>query len=176
MNIRRKNIFQNPVFIAVIAVAVGAVAYFIQRRPLLPLSDVPVVTGITAPEPTNGLTARPDLPLVSVPGPVVSVKFVIEHRSALSGKTLTVRGVVVASWLDSAKCPPQNLTNLLCPQPRIFLADSASADRDPYDLQVSLDEALIEKEAKNYRIGQMVEIKGTVIGDKTMVSFVKLYH
>lgn len=107
----------------------------------------------------SGLASYPDLPLTSIPTEPVSVKFVVEHRSALNDKLIKVRGVVVETLLGEKACPPGFG---MCAQPRIFLADTAGEDRNKlYDLTVLVNE---EEQEKKYPLGGTIEIQGTVHG------------
>ena len=121
-----------------------------------------------------GLSSYPDLPLDLVPSTPIAVRYLIEHRSALNEKVVTVNGIIVASWLDESKCP-QNV-GLLCPQPRIFLADTNNEDRNPYyDLDVKVgEEDKISELKKDYPIGNRITIKVLVYGYKTGVSAIKI--
>jgi hypothetical protein len=121
-------------------------------------------TGVVEPEdPTQiGLAPYPDEPLSTVPNEPISTKEVIEHRSALNGQTVQVRGIIVATWLGEKACPPDRG---MCTQPSLFLADTTDTSRDPfYDVRVLVSEA--EQEA-DYPIGETVALKVLVQGDKT---------
>lgn len=121
-------------------------------------------TAIIEPEDPNqiGLAPYPDEPLESIPTKPLSIQEVVEHRSALNGQTVRVRGVVVETLLGEKACPPDRG---MCAQPSLFLADTIAPDRNPhYDLRILVGEA--EQEAA-YPIGQMVEIQATVMGDRT---------
>lgn len=129
-------------------------------------------TATIQPEDPNkiGLAPYPDLSITSIPEESVSVKFVIEHRSALNDKSIKVRGVVVETLLGEKACPPDRG---MCAQPRIFLADTAGEDRDKlYDLTVIVNE---EEQERNYPIGKTIETQGTVDGSKTAVVVRKTY-
>lgn len=127
-------------------------------------------TGVVYPEDPNttGFAPYPDYSLSSIPSWSISVKYLVEHRSALNNKTITVRGLVVGILSAEAACPPDRGA---CGQPMIFLADSAKADRDKYlDLAVTVS----EKE-KSYLIGQTVEVKVLVSGSYTGLHLSKVY-
>ena len=122
-----------------------------------------VSTGVVEPEDPNqvGLAPYPDKPFPTVPTGPISTKEVVEHRSALNGQTVQVRGIIVATWLGEKACPPDRG---MCAQPSLFLADTTDANRDPlYDVRVLVSEA--EQEA-DYPIGETVELKVMVQGDK----------
>lgn len=125
----------------------------------------------------SGLATYPDLPLKSLPKQAISPRFVVEHRSALKGQTVLVRGrAVVAgggegmnnqSPEQSGSAPPARAVSL----PRIFLATTTDDDRDKhYDLMI----LLTNEEAARYRIGQTVEIRGIVEASKVAVHMRKL--
>jgi len=125
---------------------------------------------ITQPDPNNaGMTKVPDISVSAVPTSAISVKYLIEHRSALNGKTVRVQGYVVNSWADPSKCSPY--MEMLCPRPVIFLADGNQPSSNPYyDLYVRLSE-----EDTSYFVGQEVEIKGTVSASADSVQLIKSY-
>lgn len=92
---------------------------------------------IWAPKPEE-LSTYPDLPLGNLDlSKPLSIKVVVEHRMALNGKTISVRGYVVSTLLGEAECGGSGA----CAQPRIVLADTTKAARDiNYDLTVLLNE------------------------------------
>lgn len=170
----------KKIFLALILVSILAVVY-IQTKTLWQTNSV-----ITTPKQNNtsvspgaiqplvpknsGLLIIPDISKKPVLTDTMSVKYLIEHRSALNEKTVKVRGVVVANLTDNSRCRP-DITEMLCPQPIIYIADSASADRPAdYDLRVVLGE-----EDKSYQLGQSVEIKGIVEGNTESVLLIKAY-
>jgi hypothetical protein len=130
-----------------------------------------MVTSVEPEDPsTAGLYAYPDEPLGSVPAMPLSVSFLVEHRSALSGKTVLVRGVIVATLLGEKACPPDRG---MCAQPSLFLADTSAEDRDPnYHVRVLVGEQ--EQEA-DYLLGQSVEIPVMVQADRTTLILQKAY-
>ena len=126
-----------------------------------------------------GLYNYSDYPLDSAPTAPISVKYLVEHRSALNEKDVIVSGIVVSALLGEKACPSNiggvgdeiNPVAMDCAQPRIFLADSMSEDRDRLsDLIV-----IVNEEEKDYNVGQTTEIKGTVYGYKTGVQLTKIY-
>jgi len=126
--------------------------------------------GIVQPEDPNkiGFAPYPDYSLDSIPSTPISVKYLVEHRSALDGKTITVRGVVVGILSKEAACPPDRGA---CGAPMIFLADSAKTDRDKYlDLGI-----IVSEEEEGYIINKNAEVKVIVSGSKTGVSLAKVY-
>jgi hypothetical protein len=123
----------------------------------------------------SGLSQYPDHPLNKMPTEPISPRFLIEHRSALHGKTVKVRGTVVRVLTsdDAAPSSPGSVTPSpgRFAQPRLFLADSPAKDRDKnYDLVVLLREG-----DKGYPVGQLVEIKGTVDGNQAAVVVSRSY-
>lgn len=114
-------------------------------------------SGIVAPVNTAVPPPLPDLPLEQeVTGPVTP-RFVIEHRSALDGKSITVQGVVVSALTGEAACPPGRG---MCAQPRVTLSDGeAGVAPDPaFDLVVVLPEG----DDTGYTRGQEAEVQGRV--------------
>ncbi len=119
-------------------------------------TNIPTKTGSTQPHNTNegGLTDYPDLPLETI-SEILSVKDVIEHRSALDGKTITVKGLVTSTALENGVGDAQ---------PRIFIADTTNSERDKnYDLMI------IIKDSGNYYVNQEVELNGIVHSNKIAV-------
>ncbi|MBI1972866.1 hypothetical protein HYS50_02590 [Candidatus Woesearchaeota archaeon] len=118
----------------------------------------------------GGLANYPDLPLADIP-PILSVKEVVEHRSALHGKTITVSGFVIETLLGGESCPSSagnNVQTLIpgsCAQPRIKVADTLDQSRDlKYDVII-----LVSEEEEGYSVGQPVEVKGIVFASKVAV-------
>jgi hypothetical protein len=113
-------------------------------------------TGIAAPINTTA-PSLPDLPLEQEITGAVTPRFVIQHRSALDGKKITVQGLVVSSLTGEAACPPGRG---MCAQPSVTLSDGAAgiAPDSAYDLVVLLPEG----HAGLYERGQEAEFQGTV--------------
>ncbi len=143
---------------------------------IIAIKETPKVGGkpgndITEPEnpEDSGLAKYPDEPLNTIPATPMSIQYLIEHRSALNDKVVTIKGIVVADWRDEKKCSVH--AESLCPQPKIFLSDTSGDTRSPhYDLLVQLDE-----KDHDYVIGQLVELHGTVYGYNTVVQLTKKY-
>ena len=105
----------------------------------------------------------PDNGLEKIPADTVSVQFLVEHRSALNEKEVTVRGVIVSTLLGEKACPPDKG---MCAQPRFTIADNADSGRDKnYDLVILLS----EEKVFAYEIGKIVEVSGTVTGNSHTV-------
>jgi hypothetical protein len=131
-----------------------------------PVEIATAQSGVVEPEDPNqaGLAPYPDEPLASRPAGPLSIKEVIEHRSALNDQTVQVRGMIVATLLGEKACPPDRGA---CGQPSLFLAETAQPNRDPlYDLQVLVGEA--EREA-DYPLGETIELQVLVRGSKVAV-------
>lgn len=114
-----------------------------------------------------GQSARLDLPLRILPRTPISTKFLIQHRTALKGQAVKVRGFIVAVPNNVAgKSPGGNIpvANAL-PQPRLFLADTTDKKRErDFDLMIMLREG-----DAGYKVGARVEIKGVVeVGSNTV--------
>ena len=130
----------------------------------------PSSTGTVKPEDPNtlGFAKYPDYRLDSTPSAPISVKYLVEHRSALDGKTITVRGIVVGILSKEAACPPGRGA---CGAPMIFLTDTTSEGRDKYlDLPIIVSEV-----EKGYTISANVEVRVIVYGSKTGVTLAKVY-
>lgn len=124
-----------------------------------------------------GLASYPDKPLgATLPEPL-SMKDVIGHRSALHGKTIRVKGVVVATLLGEKACgntlgQGNTVGPGMCAQPRIFIADSQDKNRDPhYDVQVLLPE---DTKDTAYTVGQQVVLRVVVTSSTVAVSLRKV--
>lgn len=117
----------------------------------------------------SDLSKYADEPLGTVPATPISPRFVIEHRSALHGKVVKIRGTVVRVIGPDDPAPSSGTGVTPRPgrfaQPRIFLADSAARDLDKnYELTVLLREG-----DKGFAVGQVVEVEGTVDGNRNAV-------
>lgn len=118
----------------------------------------------------SGLAPYPDLSLISLPKQPHSVKFVVEHRSALNGKTILIRGIIVGTLLGEKACPPDRG---MCAQPSIYLADTIEKNRNTlYDLRTLVGE---EEQEKSYPIGKTIDLQVTVDGSKVSVVARKTY-
>ncbi len=120
--------------------------------------------GLTPQEDESGLAKYPDKPLASIPQQAVSMRYIVEHRSALNGKTITVRGIVARTLWPDANAPPGQ-QSMAYPQPRIFLADNLRKGRDKnYDVAVLLPEG-----ERGYVVGQRLKLRVTVDASKVAV-------
>lgn len=129
-------------------------------------------TGTFQPEDPNktGLAPYPDLPLTSFPQQPLSIKSVVEHRSALNGRTISIRGVIISTLLGEKACPPDRG---MCAQPSIFLADTTDKNRNTlYGLRVLVGE---EEQEKSYPIGKTIDLRVVVDGSKVAVVARKTY-
>lgn len=112
-------------------------------------------TGVIFPD-HNQESHLPDLPLDAVPAEVLSVEFLVQHRTALHEKKATVHGIVLSVLIGEDACPS---SGGMCAQPRLTLADSASDSRDKrYDLVVLFPEG----GGEGYGVGEDAEISGIV--------------
>ena len=111
----------------------------------------------------------PDLPLRSVPPKVVSVRFIVDHRSALNQHTVRVRGIITAALLGDAACPPDRG---MCMAPSIVLAESEPGKNRPAcSVRVLMAK---ESKAQDYPIGKAVVLRVTVEGQVTGVVLTKV--
>jgi hypothetical protein len=124
--------------------------------------------GSTVQPQVESKTLGPDLPLSSVPTKAVGVRFVVEHRSALNGQTIRVRGVVDAALLGDAACPPDRG---MCMAPSIILAELPPG-KNGHACSIRI---LVPKETKQaeYPIGKVLEVRASVNGHKTGVVLTK---
>jgi len=117
------------------------------------------VTPMDAPE----QEVLPDEPLEQVPAEAVTVQFLVEHRSALNEKKITVHGVVISALLGEDACPPDRG---MCAQPRVIIADTSGEERDTrYDLVILLPEGGNDA----YAAGQTVDVTGVVSASPSAV-------
>lgn len=125
----------------------------------------PVVVGpaVTSKPEEYPMYSVPDLPITGqLPSPA-TVRWVVEHRSALNGRTISVRGVVV-QLVENPKCAEGSPCVGMYVQPGIMLADTADPARDQrYDLRVSLN-----TEPAGYVIGSTVIVTGEVAGSRIL--------
>jgi hypothetical protein len=113
------------------------------------------------------LIKYPDYPLSAPPKGPQTVRFIIEHRSALNGKHVTIYGTVVEAVKGG--CPGNPHMGMPCMMTRIVIADDGSADRNQrYDLMIALP-----SEGFSYQVGQSVQISGTVSGSKEAASLTR---
>jgi len=128
------------------------------------------ITGApAAPGPDDGgLQNGPNDPLTddAIPTTPQSLKFIVEHRTALDGKQVTVHGTIVSgSQFGEPSCGGR--------QPclkRVTIADSAGDDRDMnYDVTVLIRPS----DQTTYSTGQQVDITGTVSAGNGAVSLRK---
>ncbi|MEZ0262310.1 MAG: hypothetical protein ACAH80_14995 [Alphaproteobacteria bacterium] len=122
-------------------------SYVSRTGPNCEFAPCPGGTGgaMPVPQPPEEPQGVPDLPLVGVPSSAVSVEFLTTHRTALSGKILTVTGYV------TDYCG----ANDECGEPRIILNDEADGS-GPYSMSVYMSSS----DPTTYTVGQQVEIYG----------------
>lgn len=173
----------------ILAVVIGfstlaaAVSYFVVRGQMVPFGHSPLPRsddvgrrgGTGGPvtkagdSDTTGLAAYPDLPLAFLPPDPQSVQYIIEHRSALNQKRITVRGIVVSTAFQRSPPCTTGPCPMYAPASGVVLADTPGAARDKqYDLIVLLGDDTAENE-KIYPIGKTVAIVIQVWGSKTAV-------
>ena len=112
--------------------------------------------------PSEGLAGYPDRPLPRGAAGPVSPAFLVEHRTALDGKTVRVRGVVVGFVGGDSEAGGAQ------PQPRLTLADTADPGRDRnYDVPVLLGEGA---RAGEFKEGATVVVSGVVSASRYAVA------
>ena len=133
----------------------------------------------TAPTPTNptvedqqDVTGFPDYSLDDVPAAPVSPQFVLEHRSALDGRTIRIRGTVLR--LLTPVTPTPGVFN---PQPggyfvpRVFLdAGPAGAGEPNNELMV-----LLRDDDTAYSAGQIIEVDAIVHASSVAIAVFRVY-
>jgi len=115
-----------------------------------------------------------DAPFSANRATVVPVKYVIEHRSALHGKTVNVAGVIVANHLVQEKCMEGEkcAQTGMYMQPSIVLADTVAPSRNAlYDLRILIPaSAQIPPDMYVVETGKTVRITGIVAGSQEGVT------
>lgn len=115
--------------------------------------------------PTGGLAKYKDKKIDSPPRKSVSAKYVVEHRSALNDKTVSLSGVIVEVLMppadDDSTVGVRPMAN---PQPRIVVADESKSSRDK-----NRDLIVIVEENSRYAVGQKVNLKVRVESSKSAV-------
>lgn len=160
--------------IAAIVVAAGGIWYFEARKtpPLqTPTPDQTSASAVMTSTPTTSmgpalspplsglsqtLKGYPDYPLATIPTQPISATFLVQHRTALNGHTVTVKAIVVATSPGITPAPGMGIPSRL---PSITLADSTNSGRDKnYDVVVDLS----PQSQPDYQMGQMVQIRASV--------------
>jgi hypothetical protein len=131
---------------------------------------IPGAVNSNASATSGGLAKYKDIKIDSLPSKAVSPKYIVEHRTALNDKIITVSGVIVSvnqpATDNSAAGGVRSMAN---PQPRIFIADNAKNSRDK-----NRDMMVIVEEGNNYSVGQKVTLKVKVSSSKVAVMLQKI--
>ena len=136
----------------------------------IPPSGSDVSTPISIDPSTMGLAQYPDMSLEENIASPVNVSFVIEHRSALNGKAVTLQAIVVDASLQNGDCPTDEKMGRPCIAPRLTIADTNDGNRNKdYDVMVLLP-GKTDSHHYNYNTGEQITITGTVSGQKYDVS------
>ncbi|MGB6677272.1 MAG: hypothetical protein WBE44_11320 [Terriglobales bacterium] len=154
-------------------------------QPLFSLTAIVAFTAQVSPtggapqsRPTQGSTVQvqaesktlgPDLPLSAMPTRAVGVRFVVEHRSALNGRTVRVHGIVAAAFFGAAACPPDRG---MCMPPSLILSESEPNKNRP----ASSVRILMPQDAKqqDYPVGKALALRATVDGHTTGLVLTKV--
>ena len=126
-----------------------------------------------APDRPQPVSSLPDLPVEALPETPVSARFVLEHRTALSGKTVKIRGTVVRVLEPEPVSTAGGVTPAPGghPQPRLFLAAGPSAAGLPdYELIVLLREG-----DRGFPSGQVVDVDVVVEASRVAVVATRVY-
>lgn len=118
---------------------------------------------------SGGLAKYKDKKIDSLPRKAVSAKYVVEHRTALNDKTVSVSGVIVEVFNAPAAAPVDDnsvtgVRNMANPQPRIVIADESKSSRDK-----NRDLIVIVEEGDRYAVGQKVNLKVRVESSRSAV-------
>ncbi len=123
----------------------------------------------------SALSKIPDLPIepLQEPSPPLSVKYVVEHRSALSNKKVMITGVVVENNLNANECADGQMCAMLYIQPNIVIAATDSPTRDKtYDIRISMSEE-DRNQMNEYAVGKTVQVLANVSADKNSILLIK---
>ncbi len=168
--------FNAILSLLVLAFIVGAAGFYLLSQQESGTYIGTNITIVTEPvDPTKaGFAPYPDLPLDTISSEPMNIKFIVEHRSALNGETVTVRGFIVDVMTQEEACPSGPPYVGFCGQPGIFLADTMDENRDKYlDIRVLLNED--DETYSEDDIGEFVEVKVVVAGSKTSLDLMKVY-
>lgn len=122
----------------------------------------------------------PDLPLATenIQEPI-GVKFAFDHRSALSAKEVSVKGIVVYALTGEKACPSQDKFTgtplhlrpiMACAQPRIILSDTTNSNRNKdFDLTVFLK----SEDKTEYVVGETHVVKGVINANSNYITMHK---
>ena len=102
-----------------------------------------------------------------IPNPM-TVAYLVEHRSALNGKTITVTGEVISVVTPEQACPDNDELGMPCDAPRLVINDPTD-DTGGVVSSVYNVEVMSEK-SKDYSVGQVVTFTVEVTGDKNSIS------
>lgn len=124
----------------------------------------------TVGSPQPGISHLAQIPDLTVSGKLISpmtVKYVVEHRSALNGKTITVTGYVVTNYLKQPTCDQGQPCPAMFMLPQIVLADSPGDTRNKdYDLSYAFLNDQGKVEDSYYPVGQITTVIGIVEGSR----------
>lgn len=114
---------------------------------------------------SGDLAKYKDKKIETLPTKPVSLNYIIQHRTALNDKIVTVSGVIVSVPPMPDNNSVTGVRSMANPQPRIFIADDAKKSRDTNrDVLVIVDET-----DKNYAVNEKVTLKVRVSGSKAAV-------
>lgn len=124
-------------------------------------STAPIMPGQSA------MSKIPDLPLGNLqePSPPLSVKYVVEHRSALNEKRIAVTGIIVRNALEEQTCPTGRMCALMYQPPQIAIADTALEPDSNYHITIIMPETARSQFA-DYPVGKSISILATVEGSR----------
>ncbi len=118
---------------------------------------------------TSGLAKYQDKRIDSLPTKSVSLKYVVEHRTALNDQIITVSGIVVSAGQSPSVNSAAGVRSMANPQPRIFIADSLKDSRDK-----NRDVMVIVEAGDKYAVGEKVNFKVKVSASKVAVVLQKV--
>jgi hypothetical protein len=120
------------------------------------------------------VSGMPDYPLDNVPTTPVSPQFVLEHRSALNGTTVRLRGTVVRMiGPDGGSSPTGGVAPLPGAhiQPRVFLAAGpAVGGQTAPELML-----LLKEDDPGFPAGQIIEVDAAVEASAVAIVVTRVY-
>ncbi len=153
----------SPPFLLTTLVLVGCTAAHSESTSLDPESDGQQME----------ISSLPDYPVDVMPTTPVSPQFVLEHRSALHGKTIRIRGTVLRMIGPDNFHPGGGVTPLPGgnPQPRLFLAAGPAGIGEP-DRELML---LLREGDKGVPEGEIIEVDALVEASRVAVVATRIY-
>ncbi len=123
-------------------------------------------TALIAPEDQNAqdLVSLPDEKISGeVPNPM-TVVYLVQHRSALNGKSVVIKGEVILR-ITKEDCPNNSYLES-CPSPRIVIGGEGRSSPTAGVSNPAYNVEIFTEKSDQYSVGQTVTITAGVTGDK----------